>query len=431
MDFTTKNLPGSIVELTVTVPKEKVDKYMDVVCKELAERTKVPGFRKGHIPRSVLEQQYGEEGLMQMAADKIIQQSYADIIIKEKLNIVGPPEDVQLEGTDPFKFTIKAPIYPEVTLKKYDDIKIKAEKVEVKATDVDEVLENLRAQAAEFKETEGVVADGDKVDIDFEGFDKDKKAIPNTKSENHPAVIGKKQFIPGFEEAMLGMKAGEEKEFPITFPKDYHAKDLAGAKVTFKIKVHKIYEQILPELNEEFLSKMKGDKITLEEFRADVEKEIQNEKEKQEQERQETILMEELMKRTTVELPEVFINQELDQMLHEQKHHLEGQGVDYEMYKREILKKEDHELKEGWKDRAKERIMSKLIVAELLKREEITASDEEVEARIEEIVAGYPGDASREKAKEIYRKDGKYYEPLREKLRVQKLVDLMLEKTVK
>jgi trigger factor len=428
MNFTLTKHPGSIVEISVTVSPEQVDKYLNKVSSELSQKVKIPGFRKGHVPKAILEQHFGQEGLMEMAADKIIQQSYAEIIIKEQIHVVGRPVDVELKSTEPFVYSIKAPVYPEVKISDYSDIKITPSSVTVTEEEIDTVAAEMRESMAEYKEIDTEAKEGHKVEMDFEGFTPDGVPLENTASKNHPAILGQKQFIPGFEENIVGMKAGDEKEFLITFPTEYHAANMAGKEVKFKIKVHKVWDKILPELTEEFLKNYTGEDMTVENFRAKIREEILKEKEKKEEGRREEELITALIKKTEVDMPETFIEEELHQMLHDQKHYIQDQGIDYDMYLSQMLKKTEGELKADWKDRAHDRVMSKLVVTELVKKENITITDEELDAKVEEIVMGYPGPDSQKKAKEIYRPNGKYYEPLRERMKVEKLMSMLLER---
>ena len=269
------------VKLTITLSAESFDKALDAAFKKVSKNLQVPGFRKGKVPRPMFEQKFGVEALYEDALDAILPQAYVNAIEETNIAPVAAPTwDIKEIGKGK-ELVAEATVVvkPEVELGQYTGIEVEELSTEVTEKDVENELEKLLQNHAEIVVKEGAVENGDTAVIDYEGF-KDGVAFEGGKGENHPLVIGSNSFIPGFEEQLIGMKTGETKEINVTFPKEYHAADLAGADATFKVTLHEVKTRELPTLDDEFVKDLDREGIeTISDLKADLEKTLKDQKE--------------------------------------------------------------------------------------------------------------------------------------------------------
>lgn len=388
MDHQIKKLPKSEVEITITVPEEKMPEYRKRACEELSKDLKIKGFRPGHIPQHVLEQNIDPKYIDAYTQDIAIQRAYADFVIKEKIEVVSRPK-VKIEKDSPLTFTAIVAVMPEVTIKDHKSIKVKKEEVKVTEKEIEDVLKDLMKHGTVYLDVDREVKKGDRVEIDFEGFDEEGKSVPNTKSSNHPVIVGENSLIPGFEDEIIGLKKDEKKEFDITFPKDYHSKDFQGKKLHFKVEVKRIEEPNEPELNEDFVEKITGTKKPIEDLKKEIEENIQAKKEQEAKNKHESEYLEALIKKAEIELPEALIDEEVHHMIHEVKDDISMRGIEFEKFL-EQAKTTLEDLKKKYRPEAEKRLMIRLSLQHLIKEEDIKVSDEEMTEELAKIKENYP-----------------------------------------
>ena len=391
-------------EVTITIEAEESDlkKFLERAAAELASQVKIDGFRKGKIPKDVLEKHIGAETIRAHALELALPELYADAVMKEKIQVVARPE-IKVTKDKPFTFEAVVAVLPEVQISGHNKIKVKKEKIEITDKDVEEMVDYFRKQRSSHTKVERAAKMGDKVEIDFAGFDpKGDVPLDGTASKNHPVVLGDKMLIPGFEEHVVGMKEGDEKEFELTFPKDYHSKKFKGKKVKFKIKLHKVEEVKLPEVTKEWIKEITGKDLTPEKFREDVKESLQKDRETQARTSRENKFFEELLKLAKVDIPKALIDEEIDFILDRTKMDLESKGLEWEQYEK-YLTEQKRDIRDEKRDQAEKQVKLRITLAHLYKAEEIEADDKDVEARLKEQLIRYPR-SEQEKIKENYKK---------------------------
>lgn len=397
MKYEVKKTDKSSAVLTIEVTPEEVKKHKAKAAEEISNDVKVPGFRKGHIPLDVLEKHVDKRYIIARAQELAVQVSYAEAVMKEKLQVVSSPKIKFLSDTlneeDGIKFEAEVAIMPEIKVKDHKKIKVAKEEAKVDKKEIEDTVEDLSKYFMTWTDVERASKKGDRVELDFEGFDpkeKDEsgnaKAIPNTASKNHPVVIGENSLVPGFEENLEGLKKGDKKEFELTFPKEYHKKDFQNKKVLFKVEVKRLEEGKKPELNEEFVEKVTGKKMSVEELKKDIEKNILARKEKDAATIRENKYLEEVLKHTEGILPDAMIEEELDYLIEEIAHDLGHQGLTLDKYL-EATKMKLEDLRKKYREEAEKRIKVRLALTFLLKEEVIEVSDKEVEEEMKKFGA--------------------------------------------
>lgn len=390
-----KKLKGSKVEIKITVPREEWEKYLDIVASEASKEIKITGFRPGKAPRKMVEQKVGKGVLLNGAAEKAVQKSYVDFVVKEKLEVIGSPEvtiEKIEEGRDLEYKTVVA-VMPEIKIKdayKKDIKKINEEQKnkpsEITEDDLKLELEKLANSRVKLVTVNREARKNDSVEIDFSVL-VDGVPIENGTSKNHPMVIGRGVFIPGFEDNLIGMKAEEEKEFELSFPEDYHKKDLAGKPATFKVKMKLVQERQTPEINDDF-AKSLGKFENLEALKKNIQESMQEENKQKMKDQKRAEYIEKIIEHSQAELPEVLVHQEIHQMLHEFEHQLQTMGMNLDQYLGQ-LKKDREELEKGWEPQAEKRVKSALALKEIAKTEEIKIGSKEIEEEMNKTLQYY------------------------------------------
>lgn len=423
MDYKIKHLPKSLVEITVTIADDKMPVYTKKATEEIAKDIEVKGFRKGHVPPHILEQHVDKKYITAHAQDMAIRESYSEIITKEKLQVVTRPE-VKFEKESPLTYVATVAVMPEVEIKDHRAIKVKKEEAKVSEKDLEDVINDLKKHSTIYKDVEREIKKGDRAEIDFEGFDEAGVAVANTKSTNHPLIVGEGTLIPGFEEHLLGMKKDEKKEFEIVFPKDYHKKDFQNKKMKFKVEVKRVEEASAPELDEALIERATGHKHTVEEFKKDVEKNIRNKKEDEAKVKQENEYIEKVLKEMKVELPQIMIDDEVEFMISEIKEEVEAKGMEFKKFL-EQAKLTDDDLRKKYAAEAEKRVKIRLALQFLLKAEEIKISDEDLKAELDKLKAMYPEDQHKKIEAEFA--GGRLSTQITNRLAIQKLFDKVLQ----
>ena len=386
----------------------------------------VPGFRKGKAPRKMIEQLYGSQIFFEDAANEIIPDAYADAAKESGLDIVSQPKVSieQLEAGKPFIFAAEVAVRPEVELGEYKGVEVTKADAEVTDADVEEELKKVQDQNSRTVSVEDrAVKDGDMTVIDFEGFI-DGEAFEGGKGENYPLTIGSHSFIDTFEEQMIGMNIGEEKELNVTFPEDYHAENLKGKPATFKVTVKEIKEKQLPELDDDFAQDV-SDFDTLAEYKDDLKKKIAERKESEAKAKKESEAIEKVVEAAKMDIPQAMIDTQVNRMLEDFAMRLQQQGLSVEQYFQYTGMTAD-KIMEEMKPEAVKRIKNSLVLEAVAKAENIEVSEEEFEAELQKMADMYKMEI--EKIKE-FMQDAEAKQ-MKDDIAIQKAVELIVSSAV-
>mgnify|MGYP000245276891 CR=1 FL=1 len=371
-----EKIEKSQVVLTIEVGAPEFEAAIEKAYQKMRKKINVPGFRPGKAPRKIIEGMYGAEVFFEEAINIAFPEAYEAAVKEQELQVVGYPS-VEIEGQvtrDGFTFKATAPVYPEVTLGQYKGLSAPKEEVKVSAADVDERLKALTDRNTRLVSVDREAKEGDTVVIDFEGF-LEGKPFEGGKGENFSLELGSHTFVPGFEEQLVGVKAGDEKDLDITFPEDYH-KDLAGKAVVFKVKVHEVKEQEILALDDEF-AKDVSEFDTLKDLKADLKKKIAAEREETVKRAFEDALMEQVAENITADVPDAMVEAQSRQFLDNFKMQLAQQGLQYDQYMKATGMDEAQLLADA-KEPALKQVRMDLAMAAIIKEENIDATDEEV-----------------------------------------------------
>lgn len=388
MEFNKKQLSPSKIELTVTVSVEEMETYMNEAARKISQDVTIQGFRKGKVPRNVIEQRFGQGSVFQEATNIALPKTYSKIVVDEKIEAVGNPEiDVKKAAHgNPFEYVAIVYVIPEFDAPDISKVSVKKEKVTVEKKEIEEALEEIRKQQATEKDVDRAAKKGDLVVVNFDVL-QDGVPIENGKSANHPVVIGEKKFIPGFEDKLIGKKKGEKDEFELKFPKEYHAKHLAGKKALFKVEVKEVKERELPKLDDAFAKKV-GKFESLKDLQEKLEENITHEKQHREDDKAEEAMMKKLADMLTIEIPEILISEEKKRMLDEYKQMIEGQGGNFEQYL-ETQSKTEEQILDEFSEKSVERVKAGLLLRKFAEEMNTKVEDEEVAKEIQLQEAQY------------------------------------------
>jgi trigger factor len=388
MNTDVKKLPKAEIEVNVELTPEEFQNDIEKAVAEISKGVKISGFRPGKVPFDVLSQHVGKEMIINHALDYAIPRILTDIVKKENIAIIAKPK-VEVVSTEPVKFKALAPVYPDVKVEGYKKVDIKKKDVKVGEKDINEAFENLKKRFVEWNEIEGPVKKGHKVEIDFEGFDEGGASLEGTKSKNHPLIIGENMMVPGFEDNLEGMKKGEEKDFTVVFPKDYHKESFQNKKVKFHVKINKIEEPVYPEINEKFIEKLTGKKTPVDEFKKSIEKDLLEFKQNEEKKRMENELLEGFLKVTETAFSDILVDEEVDFMMRQLKSDMAQKGLKFEDYLKYIKKSED-ELRKEMRKEAIKRITLRFGLQEIMEKENIEVKEDEITAEMNKLPAVKP-----------------------------------------
>ncbi len=381
-------------EIIVEIKGKEWTDILDHVFEHKKADLKVDGFRKGQVPKDVYIKKFGIESLFMDAVDHALPTLYDKMVKENKdLNMAcRPGVDVKSIDKDHLEVVFTIISKPEVKLGDYKNLGIKKEEVSVTDEEVEHELTHLREQFVELKDKEsGSVENGDEATIDFEGF-KDGKPFEGGKGEDYPLVIGSNSFIPGFEEALVGMNLGEEKDIDLTFPKDYHSEELKGAKVTFKVKVKELKSRVYPEYDEEFFKDLNIPEVdSLDKLKEDIKKHIEGHKLADVEDKYFDECLTKVSDNATIDVPEEMIEDEILRITNEFSEKLQMQGMNIDTYMK-MLNLDDEKLKETFKPEATKRVRYRLVIEEVVKKEKIEVSDKEVDDYTKEMSTKYQVD---------------------------------------
>jgi len=392
MKSVVKKLPKSLVEISVEVSVDELVPFMKKAAIKMSENAKIEGFRPGKAPYDIIKSKFGEMGILQEALDSIIMKTYYDVIKENKLVTLGQPQiDVEKAAPEnPFIYKATVSVLPAV--KVGDPAKISLKRVEIKVTDaqVEKIIEEIRTMRAKENKVEREAKLGDLVKIDFSVY-RDGVPIENGKSQNYSLLLGENRFIPGFEDNLIGLKAGDEKEFKLSFPEGYHEKSLAGKPAEFKVIVNEVAEIIKPEVNDELAQEISGGAFkNVEEMKDNIKLNITQEETNKQDKRLEVEMLELLAKASEFEdLPEMLVHEEIHRMLHELEDNIAKQGMKFEDYLTAIKKSHD-DLENEMEPAAALRVKTSIIAREIYNEQKMKVTPDEVEKEISEILLRYP-----------------------------------------
>jgi trigger factor len=394
-----KKLPQSQVEIEISVPAEKFEKFIDAAAEDFSKDLKIDGFRPGKVPRSVVEQKVSAEKVLAHGAEKAIKKTYVDEITKNKIEVIGEPKITitKIAKGNDLEYKAVAAVMPAVALSSYrknaKSVK-KSEPEKASAEQAQKELESLQKSRAKIITVAREAKKGDLVEIDFEVLI-EGKPIEGGTAKKHPITIGEKYFIPGFEDQLIGMKEKDEKEFDLDFPKEYHQKNLAGKPARFKVKMSLVQKKELPELSDEF-AKSLGKFENLEDLKKSISEGIEMEHKKKNEEKWRAQAIEKIAAESQIDLPELLIDQELEKMMAELEQNISGMGLTLDTYL-ENIKKSKSEITKGWKETAQKRVRSALVLKEIAASEEISVPAKEIEEEMNRVLAYYKGMGDMEK----------------------------------
>ena len=422
MNITAEKAQKSEIKMTVELSELEMQKYYQLALEKLAKQIEVKGFRQGKVPLNVAEEQLEKGFISAHAIDMAIPPTYVDAIKQEKIEPIARPK-VTVIAENPLKYEAIIPIYPDVTVKDYKNIKLEKKPVQLNDQQVQEEFARFRGYHATYANVDRAAQMGDRVEIDFEGFDEGGAKLDGTVSKNHPLVLGDKSFVPGYEENIVGMKTGEEKEFTVAFPQDYFHKPFQGKPVKFKVKVNRIEERSLPTLDAELIKKITGKEMTEADFRTELTSNLQKQQEQDEQNRLEGELLEQIVEKTTVELPDVLVEEEVHYMIDEQKDNLEKRGIGWNDYL-QATGKDEHALHDEKHAEAEKRLKLRFGVQEIFKLENIDVTDAEAETAMQDELKVLASMNYQPKIEELEMIKNR----LRNKMKMEKMIALFIKK---
>lgn len=420
-----EKLENSKVKLEIEVDAEEFDKSVERAYFRTRGRITIPGFRKGKAPRKVIERYYGEGVFYEDALNETLPVVYEEAVKDNGLSPVDRPsfDIVQIGKGQNLILTAEVTVKPDVELGQYKGIEINKVEYNVTDQDVNERLESIRQQNARWISVEDrPVQDGDLLTIDYKGY-VDGEAFEGGTAENHSLEIGSGMFIPGFEEQLIGMSVGEEREIQVTFPEEYHAQDLKGKEATFTVKVHEIKEKELPELDDEFIKDI-SEFDTIDEYKADLRKTMEDMAKRNQKTAMENQLMEKVVENAKIDIPEVMIENQIDNNIREMEMNMRYQGLSLETYL-EAMNQTMDDIRGQARTQAYNTVKLQLTLEEIIKQEAIEVSEEDLEDEYSKIAEQYKIDVDKVKSSYANQEEG-----LRNSLAMQKCIDFLMEHAI-
>lgn len=409
-------------KVTVEISRAELEPAINKVFLKVRKDISMPGFRKGKAPRMVIEAAYGKHVFFEDAIEEMFSDIYKECVLTQDMKPVGRPSVSKLDIADDDSVTmvIDTDLYPEVTLGQYKGLEVEKAEAAVDASEIDAEIDRMANNIARISTVDRAAKDGDTAVIDFEGF-KDGEAFDGGKGEAYELKLGSGSFIPGFEEQVVGMSAGEEKDINVTFPENYHVKELAGAPVVFKVKVHEVKETVVPEKDDEFVKDV-SEFDTMDELRADIEKKILDEKQAGIDRAFENAAIEKAVANMTVEIPDSMVEEELDHELERMDYELRSQGASLEAYANMMGGNLDN-IRNSLRPGALNTVKTNVMLDAVVDAEKIEVSDEECEEEYKKLAESYQLEL--EKVKEILDIKG-----MKGDLQVRKAAKLIAEAAV-
>lgn len=413
-------------KFTMEFTPEEFENAIINVYKAQKDRFSVDGFRKGKAPRSIIEKKYGEGVFFEDAINNLFSANYPSALDELELNVIDSPraEFSQIKKGEGFTVTITVECYPEIEVKDYKGVEIEAVSSEVTDEDVENELKARARRNSRMVTVDRPAKEGDTVLIDYEGWVGDQQFEGGT-AERQPLKLGSGTFIPGFEEQLIGVSTGEDKDVKVTFPEDYHAEDLAGKEAVFKCKVHEVKEEEVPEINDEFVKDV-SEFDTLDEYKADIRKDLEKSKASRAENAMKNKVIEKVFEANDIDVPDVMVESEIDNMISEFDQQLRSQGLDLNTYM-QYLGKDPKEMRDELKDEAFKKTKTRMIVSAVAEQEDFQVTEEEVNAELERMAKQYGLEV--DKLREIIGEAN--LSMIEGDIKVRKAVDMMYDSAVK
>lgn len=428
MGLQVEKLENNMARLTIEVAAEELEKAIESAYQKNKNKISLPGFRKGKAPRKMLEQMYGKEIFYEDAANELIPDAYEAAYDDCKEEIVSSPkiDVVQLESGKPFIFTAEVALKPTAVLGQYKGIKVDKADMEVTEEEISAEIDREREKNSRTVDvTDRAIKEGDIATIDFEGF-VDGEAFEGGKGSDYPLTIGSHTFIPGFEEELIGVEAGQEKEVNVTFPEDYQAEELAGKPAVFKCVVKRLQEKQLPELDDDFVQEVSEESDSVEEYREEIGKKLTDRKAAEAKNAREEAVIDAIIADAQMEIPEPMIETQQRQMVQEYAQRLQYQGVSMEQYM-QFTGMTKEMLLEQVKPQVLKRIQSRLVLEAVAEAENIEVTEEEISEELKKMGEAYQMEI--DKVEEFLGKNGRTQ--VTEDIRVRKAAEFVVENAVK
>ncbi|SHJ57064.1 trigger factor [Parasporobacterium paucivorans] len=426
MGLQVEKLEKNMAKLTIEVPVEKVEKAIDSAYKKQRNNMSVPGFRKGKVPRQMLEKMYGERIFFEDAANEMIPEAFESAALESGLEIVSHPdiEVVKMAKNEPFVFTAMVAVKPEVELGQYKGVEVEKTEVEVTEEEIQAELDKALEQNSRLVPVEDrAVQDSDITSIDFEGF-VDGVPFDGGKGEDYSLTIGSHSFIDTFEEQLIGVKIGEEVEINVKFPEEYHSEELKGKPALFKVTVKEIKVKEIPEMDDEFASEV-SEFETLEEYKADVKEKLKEKKEAEAKRTKENKVIDKLIENATIDVPDLMVQTQARQMANEFANRIVSQGISMEQYL-QITGMTEDKMVDQMKPQALRTIQTSLVLEAIVEKENIEASEEEYNKELQTMAEMYKMEA--DKLKELISENEE--KQIKTDIAVQKAIDMLCEEAV-
>ena len=427
MSLQVERLEHNMAKLTIEVPAEEVEKALQAAYLKERGKISLPGFRKGRVPRQMIEKMYGPEVFYDEAANRMISEAYAKAYDECELELVSQPkiEITQLEKGKEFIFTAEVAVKPEVKLGEYKGLKVDKVSTRVTQKEVDEEIDKERERNARTIDvTDRAVQDKDQITLDFEGF-VDGVAFEGGKASDYPLTIGSGAFIPGFEDQLIGANIDEEKEINVTFPEEYQAKELAGKAAVFKCTVHSIKAKELPELDDEFVSDVSEKSETVDAYKAEVKAKIKERKENEGKQKREDQSVEQAVDNAEMDIPEAMISFQSRQMVDDFARRIMQQGMTMEQYF-QFTGLSEEKMMEEFKPEAEKRIRTRLTLEAIVAAENIEVSEERLDEELQKMADSYKMEV--DKLKEYMGENEK--KQMKEDIAIQEAVTLIANAAV-
>ncbi len=426
MKIVSQTKENSLVTLEIEVGVEKVEEALAKAYRTVVKKVQLPGFRKGKVPRNLLEARFGAEVLYDDALDVLLPEAYQSALDETKIEPIDRPdvEVIKFQKGEPCVFKAKITVKPDVVLGEYKGIKVTKDSAEVKPEEIEQELTKMQDTHARLEAIEGEAQQGDYTVIDFKGFIGDE-AFAGGEGHDYPLQLGAGNFIPGFEDQLIGAQTGDERDVKVTFPENYGAQELAGKEALFKVAVKSVKRKELPALDDEF-AKDVSDKETLEELKQDVENRLKEAAERRVEEKFKNDILEKVSDNASVEIPAVLVDRQVDVMLQSFTTNLQRQGLSLEAYLEAIGSSTD-KMKEEIRPQAERRVKTNLVIEAIMKQENITPSDEEIEKYLADLAKLY------NKSVEDFTnmvKEQNGYDDVVEDVRVEKTISFVVEQAV-
>ena len=417
----TEVLEGRKAKLTVEIEASEFEDAINKVYKRQKNRISIPGFRKGKVPRKVIEKMYGEDIFCDEAADNLVQEKYPEVYELCEEDIVSAPEIevTQMEAGKPLIFTALVALRPEVKLCEYKGVEVTAIDTSVSEEEIDQEIENERKTNSRMITVDEPAKEGDTVVIDYEGF-ANGVAFDGGKAEGHPLELGSNSFIPGFEEQLIGASAGDDIDVSVTFPEQYHAPELAGKDAVFIVKVHEVRRNEMPEIDDEYIEDIGFD--SMDEYREELKERIEKKKTDEAHRKQEDEAIGYIAENSEIDVPEEMIETQLNSTLNDYANNVMQSGISFSEYLK-MTGMTVEKMKNQLRPETVERVRASLVIEEIAKNENVEVSDDEVEAKLQETADMY------HMPLEDLKKDlpDSQVDSLREQISFEKAIDIVMD----